>query len=131
MRQLACTWKILSGRRSKYLIFLHLRLSIIILSTCKHPVIALVATKTQRKRGNEEIISEASKFIKERMEKNYRVHLHSNVIEIPVISDVIEDRDMKSLVKLKLLLGNLGSHFNEMRGVLVPLNWENYSMFWS
>ena len=65
------------------------------------------------------------------MEKNYRVHLHSNVIEIPVISDVIEDRDMKSLAKLKHLLANLGTHFNEKRGTLVPLNWENYSMFFS
>ena len=57
--------------------------------------------------------------------------LYSNVIEIPVISDTIEDRDMGSLAKLKHLLGNLGSHFNEKRGVLVPLNWENYSMFLS
>ena len=145
MRQLACTWKILSGRRSKLFLFLHLRS----FSTCKHPVIALVATKIQRKRGKEgkrkrekrnrkrkrekeeKIISEVSKFIKERVKKNYRVHLYSNVIEIPVISDTIEDRDMGSLAKLKHLLGNLGTHFNEKRGVLVPLNWEDYSMFLS
>ena len=127
MRQLACTWKILSGRRSKLFLFLHLRS----FSTCKHPVIALVATKTQRKRGNEDIISEASKFIKEREGKNYNAHLYSNITEIPVISDSKEDRDMKGLAKPKQLLANLGTHFNEKRGVLVPLNWEDYSMFLS
>ena len=103
----------------------------IISSTCKHPIIALVAIKTQKKRRNEDIILEASIFIKGHFEKNNRVHLYSNIIEIPVISDTIEDRDMETLAKLKNLLANLGTHFNEKRGVLVPLNWENYSMFLS
>ena len=61
------------------------------------------------------------------METKNRVHLYSDIIEIPVISNTIEDRDMKTLAKLRHLLANLGTHFNEMRGVLVPLNWENYS----
>ena len=89
-----------------------------------------IVTKTQKKRGNGDIISEASIFIKGHVEKSNKVHLYSNIIEMSsVISD--EDRDMKSLAKLKNLLANLGTHFNEKRGVLVPLNWENYSMLLS
>ena len=104
---------------------------IFISSTCKHPIIAIVATKTERRRGNEKIISEASKFIKGRVGKDNRVHLFSKIrtIEIPAINDTIEDRDMKTLAKLKQLLANLGTHCIEKRGVLVPLNWEEYSKF--
>ena len=99
-------------------------------STCKHPIIAIVATKTERKRGNEKIISQASKFIKERVEKKNRVHLYNKIITIDIPDRwQTEDRDMKSLAKLKRLLANLGTHLNKKRSVLVPLNWEDYSMF--
>ena len=98
-------------------------------STCKHPIIALVATKTQSKIGNEDIISEASRFLQEHVEKNNRVLLYTDIFELPAISDTIEERDIKSLTMLKHLLANLGTYFNEKRGVFVPLNWEDYSMF--
>ena len=98
----------------------------IISSTCKHPIIALVATKVETSQGGlEGIVSESRDFIKQQAEKHEKskVFLHSEVIQIPV------EPSMEAPAGVKGLLANLGTHFNEKRGALVPLNWEDYSMF--
>ena len=73
--------------------------------------------------GLEGIISESRDFIKQQAEKHEKskVFLHSEVIQIP------GEPSMEAPARVKGLLANLGTHFNERRARHVPLNWEEYS----
>ena len=107
-----------------------IELNIFISSTCKQPVIAIVATKIENSyEGNESIIKESVEFIKEQVYKyqNSQVYLYSEIIKTAAKTDGEGIEDIKTPSMLRELLAIFGTHFNEKKGFLVPFNWEEYS----
>ena len=98
-------------------------------STCKQPIIALVATKEDNSEiGNEVIVTESRDFIKKaRKHYNSQVYLYSDIVRIPHIYNTDQKENVETPARLKRFLASLGTHFNQKSSALVPLNWEGYS----
>ena len=98
-------------------------------SSCKQPIIALVATKTEEvsmtEWGKKIVIQKTVDFILKQtaISNDSKVFLFSDIIQTGSISD----STLKDSHDLQGILSIFGTYLYQKMAFQVPLNWEDYS----